>query len=186
VISRSSRSGIELAADLDAAGVDGPVAVFIAGGTGGSAAGLAVGLRVARPSARVVAVRASSPGTSSRAHLDALVAAAVAEARSLDESFPAIAPSRVALSMDGSQLGAGYGSTTTAGTEMIARARDASGIELEPVYTAKAMAALAARGATRPGETVVFWATQHGAPLDSEGDASALPVALRRYAQPKG
>ncbi len=176
-------AGLELAADLAGAGVREPVTVYVACGTGGSAAGLAVGLHLARSSARVVAVRASSPGTSSRAHLDALVIAVVARARALDPTFPSIAPGDVALVIDGSELGAGYGSPTTEGREMIARARAAAGIHLEPVYTAKAMAALA-HDSTRRDQTLVFWATQHGGALDQEGDVSLLPIALRPYARP--
>jgi D-cysteine desulfhydrase len=176
-------AGLELAADLVAVRATDPISVYVACGTGGTAAGLAVGLRLARSPARVVAVRASSPGTSSRARLDALIGAVVAHARSLDASFPAIAPADVALVIDGSELGSGYGSPTPAGREMIARARDAAGILLEPVYTGKALAALAARTPARRDETLVFWATQHGGALEDEGDASALPAALRPYAQ---
>ena len=175
-------AGLELAHDLEAAAVPVPITVYVACGTGGTAAGLAVGLRVARSPARVVAVRASSPGTSSRAHLDALISAVVARARALDATFPAISPAEVALSIDGSELGGGYGSPTAAGTEMIALARRAAGIRLEPVYTAKALAALAHEAPAHRGETIVFWATQHGRELGDSGDVSALPAALRPYA----
>jgi D-cysteine desulfhydrase len=63
------------------------------------------------------------------------------------------------LRIDTTQVGAGYERLTDAAREAIAAAGRLEGIVLDPVYTAKAMAGLAAAvrdGCIRPGEKTVF------------------------------
>ena len=65
-----------------------------------------------------------------------------------------------AIVFDGSQLGDGYGRPTTAAAtrppSLLARTE---GILVDPIYTAKALAALiaAVRAGRYDGQTVVFW-----------------------------
>ena len=79
------------------------------------------------------------------------------------------------------QLGGGYGRETAAGLRAMALARCQAGLSLEPVYTAKALAAIASDAARLRGKTVVFWNTHNAHPLPAGGDPEALPPALRRY-----
>ena len=66
------------------------------------------------------------------------------------------------IEIDDSEVGAGYGLPTAASTEALELTARREGIVLDPVYTAKAMAALIARlrtGAFRAEDTVLFWHT---------------------------
>ena len=70
------------------------------------------------------------------------------------------------LFTDQSYIGAGYGIATEGGLEAIHLLAELEGILIDPVYTAKAMAALIAdvrAGQIDPGETIVFLHTG-GAP----------------------
>ena len=66
------------------------------------------------------------------------------------------------IEVDDSEVGEGYGIATAASTEALELTARREGILLDPVYTAKAMAALMARlrrGAFSPDDTVLFWHT---------------------------
>jgi pyridoxal-phosphate dependent enzyme len=81
------------------------------------------------------------------------------------------------LSVDGSQLGAGYGLPTPAGLEAIERLSPFSAA-LDTTYSAKSAAALLAR--CRRGPAVrLFWSTKSGAPLP-EVEPAALAAAPAR------
>ena len=87
------------------------------------------------------------------------------------------------MTIDGDELGGGYGHPTTRGGEMIRRAAR-HGLLLDPVYTAKAMASLSRRAAERHDETLVFFTTQHGKELGDDGDLESLPPKIRALARP--
>ena len=73
---------------------------------------------------------------------------------------------QVALEINDSQVGSGYGQPTPAMIEAVELVARTEGILLDPVYTGKAMAGLVAlvrSGAIGPDQTVVFWHTG-GAP----------------------
>jgi L-cysteate sulfo-lyase len=66
------------------------------------------------------------------------------------------------IEVDDSEVGAGYGLSTPASTEAIELMARREGILLDPVYTAKAMAALVARLRAHTfsvEDTVLFWHT---------------------------
>jgi 1-aminocyclopropane-1-carboxylate deaminase/D-cysteine desulfhydrase-like pyridoxal-dependent ACC family enzyme len=68
----------------------------------------------------------------------------------------------VAVEIDDSFVGDGYGIATPASREAIALAARTEALFLDPTYTAKAMAGLMAytrRGAFSAGDTVLFWHT---------------------------
>lgn len=154
-------AGFELVEQIERGAIDAPDRVYIALGTNGSAAGLALGLAAAgRPDVEVVGVRASSPATSSEAQ----VAAAVASTRRLlRERAPSFPDLEVRVAVDGGELGRGYALPTARAERALALAEGA-GLRLETTYTAKAFAALmrdAARGDVR---RAVFWMTHDGRP----------------------
>jgi 1-aminocyclopropane-1-carboxylate deaminase/D-cysteine desulfhydrase-like pyridoxal-dependent ACC family enzyme len=142
-------AGLELAAQADAAGivVD---AVVLPTATGGTHAGILTGLRLAGMATRVVGVAVSAPPAEAQAMVAGLLDA-LARLAGTD------APSE-ALELDGEQLGPGYGVPTDAArdaTELLARTE---GILVDPIYTAKALAALVAGvHARRLTGRVVFW-----------------------------
>jgi 1-aminocyclopropane-1-carboxylate deaminase/D-cysteine desulfhydrase-like pyridoxal-dependent ACC family enzyme len=142
----------ELFGQLAAAGVAAQT-LFLPSATGGTQAGLVVanagsggidgpieGVLVARPEAEL---RPSIEGQ-------------VADLGRLVGSAP-IAPDAIVL--DGSQFGDGYGRPTVAADEAARLLARTEGILVDPIYTAKALAALVARARAGElaGQTVVFW-----------------------------
>ena len=156
-------AALELAGQVEAGLLPAPAVVVVPLGTGGTAAGLLVGLRAAGLRARVMAVRVNDRlRLSSRTILALarrtrrLLARRGADLRriALDERDVAV-PER--------WLGAGYGHRTPAAEAALALARETEDLRLEPVYTAKAMAALVDTVREEPPDgPVVFWNT-HGA-----------------------
>src|SRR5690606_37552120 len=115
----------------------------VALGTGGTAAGLAVGLAAAGVTARVVAVRVVPRALSNRATLGAMIGRTVAHLRALDNRFPDVAAlARANVHVDHAELGGGYGEPTSSGRNAERLARELAGMHLEPTYTAKAFASL--------------------------------------------
>src|SRR5262249_30131576 len=67
-----------------------------------------------------------------------------------------------AVEVDDTQIGPGYGIESEAGNEALGLVARTEGIFLDPVYTAKAMAALLGRirsGGLTDRDTVLFWHT---------------------------
>lgn len=142
-------AGIELAQQAVAAGIE-PSAVVVPSATGGTQAGLLVGVRVARSSASVVGVAVAFPADELRPTIAQLLLGLAPLAGALVE------PSAIELTDD--QRGPGYGVPTDASreaTELLARTE---GILVDPIYTAKALAELVARARDgRLAGTAVFW-----------------------------
>ena len=143
-------AGLEVAEQLDAAGV-GAATIVLPSATGGTQAGLLAGLALAAPPVRDV--------------LGIAVAASAAELRPtilgiLDGLVPLVggAVPEGAVKLEDDQLGAGYGRRTAAADEATAMLARTEGILVDPIYTAKALAGLVAR--VRDGRltgSVVFW-----------------------------
>jgi 1-aminocyclopropane-1-carboxylate deaminase/D-cysteine desulfhydrase-like pyridoxal-dependent ACC family enzyme len=148
-------AGLELVRAFDSSGWARPDEVVVALGSGGSAAGLAIGLGLGGWRAtRVVAVRVADAVVTNRAVLGA-------------HSAPTLAmlatggwrPQPVPLVIERGYLGAGYGHSTAAGDDASIEAAR-YGVELEATYTAKAFAAALDRW--RAGRRVVFVQTYAG------------------------
>src|SRR5689334_19394588 len=142
-------TALEIAAQVEAGELPEPATVVTAVGSGGTAAGLALGLRIAGLESRVLGVVVNDAFA-----LDAPVLAALAgrTAKLLGErgagSLPKIAADDLTTSDD--WLGRTYGDPTPASTAMVARAAS-FGLELEPVYTGKSLAAVADLAGSLPG-----------------------------------
>jgi D-cysteine desulfhydrase len=149
-------AGLELADQL----AEGPDAIVVPLGSGSTAAGLTLAMRVLEWRTRVVAVRVAPLIVANRWRVARLAHGAVRLlSRHGIELDGAARPSLMVL--DG--LGAGYGHPTAEGERVRALAA-AGGLALDPTYGAKAFAAvptLAARGFRR----IVFWHT-FGAPVN--------------------
>lgn len=148
----AARIGVELAMAIDA--VD---EIVVPLGTGGTAAGLALGLALAGRADPITAVDVSSSLFANRANVGRLVhgAARIISAK-VTPNFEIVRGFR----------GEGYGAPTPAAAIAAQRAR-ADGLDLDPTYGAKAMAALLAR--VRPGRRVVFVQTASARPPDLAG-----------------
>lgn len=136
-------AGLELAGQLQAAGVD-TDAVVCAASSCGTAAGLAIALHAAG-GPPVVAVAVSDDGPTIAATIEALVARTSA----LLGVDPAPAPTVV-----DTYIGRAYGEPTDEGRHAIETLARTEGVLLDPVYTAKAFAHVLDRRAA--GRDVVF------------------------------
>ncbi len=147
-------AGLELAAQIASNELPEPHQIYVPLGSGGTVAGLLVGLRLAGLRARVVAVQVvPAPWIS----LGAVISLAKKTARLLARHGVEVPGSFSVEDLDlcKDQLGPGYGMTTPAASEAVARAASA-GLKLDGTYSGKAMAALLA--APRQGP-VLFWLT---------------------------
>ncbi|MBN1770800.1 MAG: pyridoxal-phosphate dependent enzyme [Deltaproteobacteria bacterium] len=140
-------AGLELAEQVRAGACPRPGAVVVALGSGGTAAGLALGLALAGLDVPIVGVRVVPrswlPPVLPR--LLAQAAAALLARHGLPSALRAAM--RLRLELDDSQLGPGYGHATTAALAAIERLQEDERVELEPTYTGKAAAAFLARAA---------------------------------------
>jgi D-cysteine desulfhydrase len=178
-------AGLELAEQVAAGELPEPARVYVAMGTGGSAAGLAAGLGLAGLPTRVIAVLVTDLLPPNRARLQRTARRAL---QRLDgRSSPlALDGARMELAIERGFVGPGYGSATPAAEEAVRLARDEEGLRLESTYTGKALAALMARERGKR-EPVVFWNTYSGElPELQRPDWRTLPRRLHRFFREAG
>ncbi|GCD98535.1 1-aminocyclopropane-1-carboxylate deaminase/D-cysteine desulfhydrase [Embleya hyalina] len=155
--------GLEIAAQVDAGELPEPSHVVLPVGSGGTAAGLALGLRLAGLRTRVtgIVVNDRLPLDARRIAEMANRTARLLRRRTGDIRVTDLRPEDVTTTRD--WLGAGYGHPTPEAERIIRDSRTIGGPELEPVYTAKALAALRdmnARGDL--GDGAVLYLHTHG------------------------
>jgi D-cysteine desulfhydrase/L-cysteate sulfo-lyase len=147
-------AGLELADQLADGGV-GDATVVLPSATGGTHAGILVGLAVAglasaAPVRSVIGIAVASPAEDLRPTVASIL-----------EGLAPLAGTRIApeaIVLDDDQLGDGYGQPTAAADEAARLLARTEGILVDPIYTAKALAGLVAR--VRDGRLegpVVFW-----------------------------
>ncbi len=152
-------AGLELADQLGARGVR-PDLVAVPSATGGTQAGILVGLRLAGLEARVVGFAVTPPDdlraavvrlASGLADESGLSAASAAAGRPFDPEAEVV--------VDGRTLGGGYGIRSEAAEEASRLLARCEAILVDPIYTAKGLAGLVAlaRHGALGGRTAVFW-----------------------------
>jgi len=163
-------AGLELAEQVREGHLPEPAEIWLAVGSGGTAAGLVVGLKLAKLRTRVRGVAVSDVLPPSAASLLRAARATLALLRRHAPEAPALDISAADFPLDWSELGAGYGAATTASTAAQQLASEA-GLELDATYTAKCFAALLAearRGAFS-SQPVLFWNTYAGSSIQGVG-----------------
>ncbi|HEY3435470.1 MAG TPA: pyridoxal-phosphate dependent enzyme [Solirubrobacterales bacterium] len=149
-------AALEIAAQVENGSLPEPAQVVVPVGTGGTAAGLALGFQLAGMPTRVVGIVVND-----QLRLDPRVLARLARrtAKLLERRGAQLGPLRIEpemLTLTRDQIGAGYGHPTEAATKAAALAAE-EGLALDPVYTAKAMAGLLAlRAEGRLDDPVLF------------------------------
>jgi D-cysteine desulfhydrase len=164
----------ELAQQVRAGMLPEPDVIVVAMGSGGTAAGLAVGLERLAMKTRVVGVVISPPA----AMLGAMARRVVRRtAARIGMTRAAAQRAAARLEVDASWMGRGYGYPTEEGA---AAMRDAlaHGITLDPTYTAKAYACAVARA--RGSAAVVYWHTLSAVGAVGLPSAPVLPMELAR------
>jgi len=124
-------------------------------GTGGTLAGLALGFSIADLETEVVGVRVVPRVVGNLARVRRLVSrtARLIERRT-GERIPRPRPNAIHVIHD--FYGGAYGRATSAGTEVAARCLALTGVEIDPTYGAKALAAALALH-EREGGITLFW-----------------------------
>jgi D-cysteine desulfhydrase len=179
-------AGLELGAQIEEGALPEPAEIFVPVGSGGTLAGLVVGLRLAGLSSRARGVLVSDILPPSPRALQRAARRVLRRLRARDPSLPELPLPVEDFALIRDQLGPGYGAATPAAEDAVETAADA-GLGLETTYTGKCLAAiraLAARGALSPGP-VLFWNTfssvdpRPGAPLRISRDL--LSPVFRRF-----
>ncbi len=156
-------AGFELAAQVRAGQLPEPAAIYVPVGTGGTLAGLVLGLRLAGLRSRVLGILVTDILPPSAQRLARAARRTLRLLRRLDPRVPEVELNPDAFELVRDQLGAGYGAATPAAREAVASAA-ARGLVLETTYTGKCLAAIlerARRGAL-PDGPVLFWNTFNG------------------------
>jgi 1-aminocyclopropane-1-carboxylate deaminase/D-cysteine desulfhydrase-like pyridoxal-dependent ACC family enzyme len=153
-------AGIELAQQIDAQEIPLPQVIYVAVGSGSTLAGLTLGLRVASLAIEVIGVRVTPPYLVNTRGISSLHNRCVS-ALQLDPRL-CISPSEIQL-VHG-YIGDGYGCLTDEGNRAQTLALK-DGLSLDPIYSAKALAALLDREQTTRRD-VLFWSTASGVTLE--------------------
>ena len=135
-----------------AADADRPLTVAVSGGTGSTAAGLALGAALWAPGTQLLVVSASWTEPVLRAE----IARHVADAAALLGTEATLLSG---LAVDDTQVGPGYAQPSESGSEAVRRLATREGVVLDATYTGKALAGLIGRcrqGAVARGSRVVF------------------------------
>ena len=146
----------ELRGQLPEAWREGPVVIAYAAGSGGTGAGIELGVRLAgwrgaKPMGFAVCNDAR--------YFVRAITALCAEAHRRWPAAPAVPEAEI--DVDGGFIGPGYARATAEGLALIRRAATVDGVLLDPVYTGKAMLGVAtrARAGRLPAQRVVFFHT---------------------------
>ena len=157
-------AAFELAEQIEQGMLPEPAEILVPIGSGGTIAGLLVGLKLAGLDSRVRGVLVSDILPPSPAALARSARATLNRMRRLAPGIPALELHASDFRVDTSELGPGYGVATASGTAAQACARKL-GLELDATYSAKCFAALIARAESEalPHGPVLFWSTYAGA-----------------------
>lgn len=179
-------AGLELAAQIAAGELDAPGRIYIANGTMGSTAGLAVGLSLAGLDIEIHAVRVADNAMTRPDVLHGLIAKTLLLLRRIEPSLAVdIDPHSIIRWRDEFYAG-GYAVVDGATRNAVYRAREEMALSLDTTYTGKAMTALLhdsqVGDVTGP---VLFWNTYNSKPLDVSAERppeiSRIPEEFHCY-----
>jgi D-cysteine desulfhydrase len=157
----AAEATIELFDDVDAGAAPEPRAIVVPAGSCATAAGVVLGVAVARRATRVIAVRTTPRLVASKGKILRLAAAAARLLVSAGASPELIGRlDAVATFVDHDRAGPGYARPDSEARRALAAAAE-DGLKLETTYTAKAFAALSREDLR--GEVVCFWHTYSAA-----------------------
>jgi len=180
-------AGIELAEQIADGLLSPPDRLYVAAGTMGTAAGLALGLALAELKTEVHAVRVSHTFICNEEGLARLLAKTARMMHRLDRAIPRDLAERTSIRLRHEFFAGGYARTDDEIEDAIRFARDELDLQLEGTYTGKAMAAIRRdlSGGDASNSQFLFWNTFNSVPLSVDKSASidrnALPEEFLRY-----
>jgi len=175
-------AGLELAEQVERGLLPAPDYIWLPAGTCGTAAGLALGLCLGGlEDVQVMAVQVVEGIITNRFTLGAVARGGVRMLRRHGPRMNRTKPSN--LRLVGGQLGAGYGHPCDEAQRWLGAIADCDQIQLEPTYTAKALAGMVASlGAGLGRRRHLFWNTVSSVDLSERSYAlnlDRLPAPLR-------
>ena len=168
-------AAFEIKAQLEAAGMPDPEAIFVAVGSCGTFAGLLLGARLAGLGSRIVGVRIIEDDVANRNKIARMVNRAARYLHRRDPSVPRITIDAAEVDLLDGYLGEGYAHPTIEAQQAVRLVAQAESLPLETTYTGKAMAALLDHAAQHPGSRLLFLDTFTESTSLDEGDYRALP-----------
>jgi 1-aminocyclopropane-1-carboxylate deaminase/D-cysteine desulfhydrase-like pyridoxal-dependent ACC family enzyme len=169
-------AALELADQLAREGVAMPDVIVLPLGSGGTIAGLLVGLALAGARTRVIGVRVVPRVVANRGHVQRLARRTRALLQRLaGERLPPLDEGR--LEIEHRAFGGAYGRETQDARHAASLLREAGGPPLEGTYSAKAFAVALARAERSPDEWVLFWLTFDGRWLATPDALTTSPPA---------
>lgn len=180
-------AGLELANQVAAGDIPVPDRIYIANGTMGSSAGLALGIALAELPTDVHVVRVVDDTFANRRSFERLLRKTILMMNRLDPSIPDNLFERTQVCWRDDFFGKGYAVSDAVTAAAIARAKDQLGLSLEATYTGKAMAALLhdLESQEYTGETCLFWNTYNSRPLpvtdEKPATADNIPDEFMSY-----
>jgi 1-aminocyclopropane-1-carboxylate deaminase/D-cysteine desulfhydrase-like pyridoxal-dependent ACC family enzyme len=154
-------AGLELAEQIAAGDCPEPDAIYTALGSGGTAAGLSLGLGLAGLDCEIVAVRVATRLSGNASYVRVLARSTYSLLRHHGLRLPM---PRIRVRVVHDWVGRGYGHPTAAGEDATRRARSA-GLPCETTYTGKALAAMIAAIEADPTGGVRMFLDTYG-PID--------------------
>ena len=159
-------AGLELGMQLKRKDLPLPKAIFLPAGSGGTMAGITLGLRLAGLPIRVIGVQVAPRVAANSYTVRRLAVNALKGLQRLDKNVPPLALSPADFPVDHAHYGAGYGHATEAGRRALDLLAETEGIHLDQTYTGKAFGALLhyldRESASGP---VLFWNTYNSVDL---------------------
>jgi D-cysteine desulfhydrase len=179
-------AGLELAHQIATGDLDTPSRIYIANGTMGSVAGLAIGLALTDSPIEIHAVRVADNRFARRVVLDRLIAKTAFILNRIDNSIPAELQRRVRIVWRDEFFAGGYAAVDKRTEQAVNFAREQLQLHLDTTYTGKAMAALLHDDAhDNDSAPCLFWNTYNSRALstvrDQPSDLKRLPSEFRRY-----
>lgn len=180
-------AGLEVATQIESAGIDVPERLYVANGTMGTAAGIALGLALANIFTEVHAVRVTHERVANPNAMQRLINKTSAMMKRLDNSIPDDIAARTRICFRDEFFGDGYAVSNHATDSALKFAQQEIGMTLDTTYSAKAMAALLHDLSRNDlaGKKMMFWNTFNSRilPVTAERPANTacLPEEFLRY-----
>jgi D-cysteine desulfhydrase len=173
-------AGIELAGQVAEGLVPRPDRLYVATGTMGTAAGLALGLALAGLGTEVQAIRVSDTSICNESDLKLLLYKTARMMHRLDRAIPRDLGEHAKITLRHEFFAGGYARTDEETDTAIRLAKDELDLELEGTYTGKAMAAVFRDlpAAENSQQNFLFWNTFNSVPLPIDESAPIDPAAL--------
>lgn len=169
-------AALELADQLAREGAPMPDVIVLPLGSGGTTAGLLVGLALAGARTRVIGVRVVPRLVANHRHVRRLARRTRALLERLTgERLPPLDDER--LEIEHGAFGGAYGRETDDARRASRLLHEAGGPLLEGTYSAKAFAVALARAQRSPDERVLFWLTFDGRWLATPKESTTSPTA---------